>query len=348
MLDFSTRLLDWFDQHGRKHLPWQQNKTPYRVWVSEIMLQQTQVAAVIPYYERFMRRFPTVDLLANAHEDEVLHLWAGLGYYTRARNLHRAAKMVMNEFGGAFPTTLADVQRLPGVGRSTAGAILAIALDQQTTILDGNVKRVLARFHAIHEPVDDKKIETILWQLAENYTPAARSADYTQAIMDLGATLCTRTKPRCPECPMVDECAAYQQHVVALLPQKKKSKTLPVRSATFLIIQHEQTILLQKRSTFGIWGGLFSLPELPGEPETNTILDFCARQFHIRAHNYQTLASFRHTFSHYHLDLHPVILTIEKRPRNVMEAEQQIWHDLSSPLTVGIPKPIQSIIDQLC
>src|SRR5579862_6423950 len=194
---FQKSILTWFDQHGRKHLPWQKNKTPYRVWVSEIMLQQTQVSTVIPYFERFMLQFPDITQLANAHEDAVLHLWAGLGYYSRARLLHRAANKIVADYHGQFPNTLDELKKLPGIGPSTAGAILAIAFNQTATILDGNVKRVLARFHGITAPINEKKIEDQLWELAISYTPHHRVADYTQAIMDIGATLCTRSKPDC-------------------------------------------------------------------------------------------------------------------------------------------------------
>lgn len=344
---FPRRLLSWFDQHGRKHLPWQKNKTPYRVWVSEIMLQQTQVATVIPYFEKFMQRFDDLASLAAASEDEVLHLWAGLGYYSRARNLHRAAKKMMNDFGGVFPNTLDEVITLPGIGRSTAGAILSIAFNKPTPILDGNVKRVLARYHGISEPVNDKAVEAEMWQLAERYTPTERAADYTQAIMDLGATLCTRAKPNCQGCPFVTDCVAFAKDKVSELPIKKASKKMPVKSATFLLALHQGKVLLYKRPTAGIWGGLWSLPEFSGKPAKATLKQFCRQAFGVTAGKFTPLESFRHTFSHYHLDIHPITIHLEKLPIKVMEDGQQIWYNLRKPSAIGLPKPVQSLLSAL-
>lgn len=341
---FQSLILNWFDAHGRKQLPWQQNKTPYRVWISEIMLQQTQVATVIPYYQRFMQQFPDLAALANAHEDEVLHLWAGLGYYSRARNLHRAAKMVMHDFTGEFPNTFDKLITLPGIGQSTAGAILAIAFNQPAAILDGNVKRVLARFHAIRDPLNEKATENKLWKYAQDYTPAQRTADYTQAMMDMGATLCTRAKPQCDKCPLSKDCSAHAQAISHLLPVKKSARILPVRTATFLLLQHNEQILLQKRPSIGIWGGLWSLPEISGDPIKEVIETFCLQHFHTEINEYRLLKSFRHTFSHYHLDIFPVHITLEKAPLMVLEAEQQIWYNREHPKAVGLPKPVQTIL----
>lgn len=344
---FSQLLLDWFDQHGRKHLPWQQNKTPYRVWISEIMLQQTQVATVIPYYERFMTEFPTITDLALGSEDKVLHLWAGLGYYSRARNLHRAAKMVVEEFNGNFPDSLDNLLTLPGIGASTAGAILSIAFNQRATILDGNVKRVLARLHGITTPIDDKQTEKQLWNIAIDYTPEKRTADYTQAIMDLGATFCTRSKPQCLNCPFASTCVGYQEGIAALLPIKKKTKTIPTRTATFILLKQGDQVLLEKRPPAGIWGGLWSLPEIVGEPCLTSIQQFCQKQWQIQVQHIDTLPAFRHTFSHYHLDIHPIIVTLSKPLAKIMEASQQIWYNPQKPTSVGLPKPIQQIMRQL-
>jgi A/G-specific adenine glycosylase len=343
---FSTAILEWFDQHGRKHLPWQQNKTPYLVWISEIMLQQTQVNTVIPYFERFMLQFPDLPTLANASIDDVLHAWAGLGYYSRARNLHRAAQMVMHEFQGRFPDTLETLQQLPGIGRSTAGAILSIAYQQRATILDGNVKRVLARYLGEREPVNDKAVETRLWEIAERYTPHARNADYTQAIMDLGATLCTRSKPNCPACPLLSHCKAYADDLTTLLPAKKATRGIPTRTATFLILQSGQHVLLLKRPSQGIWGGLWSLPEISGVPDKKLIRQFCQTEFHLHAEQYTVQPPFRHTFSHYHLDIHPVIIHTAM-PAKVMECAEQIWYKPDNPPTIGLPKPIQMILRTL-
>lgn len=351
-VQFQQRILSWFDQHGRKHLPWQFDKTPYRVWISEIMLQQTQVSTVIPYYLRFMHQFPHIEDLANAHEDEVLHLWAGLGYYSRARNLHRAAKMVMEEYQGQFPDTEETLQTLPGIGQSTAGAILAIAFNQAAPILDGNVKRVLARFHGITDPINEKATENILWEFAKSYTPLKRVADYTQAMMDLGATLCTRGKPQCATCPLVSDCMAHQLGIAELLPKKKATKEIPTKEATFLIIKQKDCVLLQKRPPMGIWGGLFSVPEIAGQPKKKKVQDFCRSTYQFDITHYEPMASFRHTFSHYHLDIFPVLIEVKKtspktRSLKVMEALPQIWYNPKQPEAVGLPKPIQSILKGL-
>lgn len=346
-LQFQKHILRWFDQFGRKHLPWQENKTPYRVWISEIMLQQTQVATVIPYFLSFMHRFPDVTALANAHEDEVLHLWAGLGYYSRARNLHRAAKMVANDFAGEFPNTLDTLQMLPGIGPSTAGAILAIAFNQQATILDGNVKRVLARLHCITDPINDKAIENQLWDIAVSYTPRKRVADYTQAMMDLGATLCTRAKPACERCPLSQHCDAHAADMAASLPIKKATKKIPTRAATFLICRYEKQILLLKRPSRGIWGGLWSLPEMSGMPDKKMVSSYLRQHFKLTATSYEELTAFRHTFSHYHLDIHPVLLILKKPPLKIMDASEQIWYNPHKPKAVGLPKPIQTILRSL-
>ncbi|HSW70342.1 MAG TPA: A/G-specific adenine glycosylase, partial [Gammaproteobacteria bacterium] len=264
---FQSQLLQWFDQYGRHDLPWQQDKTPYRVWVSEIMLQQTQVTTVIPYYQRFMERFPDIKTLANADEDTVMHYWSGLGYYRRARYLHAAAKKIMSDFHGKFPDNLADLITLPGIGRSTAGAILSIAFQKQAAILDGNVKRVLTRLHGITDSIDEKT----LWPLAEKYTPIHRTDHYAQAMMDLGATLCVRGKPRCEVCPFNKKCVAHTKDIAASLPIKKPRKSLPVHEATFLILRHKDLVLLEKRAPIGVWAGLWSLPQFEGHVTSKTL-----------------------------------------------------------------------------
>lgn len=343
---FPDIILRWFDQHGRKHLPWQQNKTPYRVWVSEIMLQQTQVQAVIPYYERFMQRFPDLASLANAHADEVLHLWAGLGYYSRARNLHAAAQMIAQEFAGKFPDNCDDLQQLPGIGRSTAGAIISIAFQTRATILDGNVKRVLARYLGIDAPLNESAVEKQLWKTAEAFTPDTRCDDYTQAIMDFGATLCTRSKPQCGACPLAASCRAHAEGMAELLPRKKAGRALPVREATFLIVRADQQILLMKRPPHGIWGGLWSLPEISGTPEESRIRQLCRAEFQLEVKKLTALPAFRHTFSHYHLDIHPVVVPVRK-PAKIMECSDQIWYKHDQPGSIGLPKPVQQILGKL-
>lgn len=346
-IHFADILLHWFDQYGRKHLPWQQNKTPYRVWISEIMLQQTQVSTVIPYYERFIKQFPDVQTLAHATEDEVLHLWTGLGYYSRARNLHRAANYLIEHHQGIIPDTLAELIKLPGIGLSTAGAILSIAYQQAVAILDGNVKRVLVRLHAINAPVNDKQTENQLWELAKTYTPTNRVADYTQAMMDFGATLCTRNNPQCSQCPLQNNCIAYQQNIVNELPKKKASKNLPIRTTTFLVFKLKENLLLQKRPDNGIWGGLWSFPEISGMPEKKAIYLYCYQQLQLSINDLQIMQPFRHTFTHYHLDIHPVIIPLKNKPLKIMEASQQIWYNPNNPNHVGLPKPVQIIIKAL-
>jgi A/G-specific adenine glycosylase len=297
--DFASRVLAWFDQHGRKDLPWQEHINPYRVWVSEIMLQQTQVKTVIPYFERFNAAFPDVHALAAAGEDEVLHLWTGLGYYARARNLHRAAKCVAEHHGGTFPSSVEELSQLPGIGRSTAGAIASIAYRQRAAILDGNVKRVLARYQAVEGWPGSSSVQRRLWDLAEAYTPGDRVADYAQAMMDLGATLCTRARPECERCPLVTDCVAFAHGTQADYPGRKPKKALPVRATTFLMVQSGSgEIWLEKRPGQGIWGGLWCFPEID---RAEAGKNWCIDQWGIEPSAVQTWAPFRHTFSHYHL-----------------------------------------------
>ena len=343
---FQKKILTWFDQHGRKTLPWQYDKTPYRVWVSEIMLQQTQVSTVIGYFERFLQHFPTVESLANANLDDVLHLWTGLGYYSRARNLHLSAKKIANEFNGKFPDTLDELQTLPGIGRSTAGAILAIAFQKKATILDGNVKRVLTRFLGITEWSGEKSILEKLWDTAEKLTPQTRVDDYTQAMMDLGATLCIRGKPQCLQCPLEKMCVARELNIEKNLPAAKPKKSLPIKQATLLILQDQHKILLQKRPPAGIWGGLWSLPELNGWITENDIAIFCKRQFKLSAQKITLNKTFRHTFSHYHLDILPVLIETKHKPTTIMDSNQHIWYNLQSSPRIGLPAPIKKILEE--
>ena len=259
---FADAVIDWFETHGRHDLPWQADPSPYRVWVSEIMLQQTRVATVIPYFNRFMQRFPDVNALAAADIDQVLHLWTGLGYYARARNLHKAARTIVEEHDGKFPGTVRELERLSGIGRSTAGAILALAHDRRAPILDGNVKRVLARCFAVDGYPGNSKTRAELWALAEELTPSGRIAAYTQGMMDLGATMCTRAIPDCPLCPLQGRCLARKRGEIERFPGKKPARTLPVRSVTMFIFQdREGRVLLERRPPNGIWGSLYSLPQ---------------------------------------------------------------------------------------
>ncbi len=344
---FQKLVLKWFDCFGRHSLPWQQNKTPYRVWVSEIMLQQTQVTTVIPYFERFLTRFPDLASLARAKEDEVLHVWTGLGYYSRARNLHRSAQIIQKDWQGIFPNQLEQVESLPGIGRSTAGAILSCAFNKKAAILDGNVKRLLARFHGLTDPIDDKKTLDRLWELAEEYTPSKRVADYSQVMMDLGATVCTPKNPRCSDCPLLSSCQAQQRGLVEQIPFKKKKAKLPVRKTTFLILQNKDRVLLQKRPSSGIWGGLWSLPEIPEKASLAQIKRHCLKQFQLEIKQGRTLKPFRHTFSHFHLEVHPVHLTLDRPLPKNMASQTQIWYSLHRPKALGLPAPILSLLGDL-
>jgi len=339
---FSEAVLNWFDQHGRTDLPWQQDKTPYRVWVSEIMLQQTQVATVIGYYQRFMERFPDVQSLALAEQDEVLHLWTGLGYYARARNLHKCAQTVVEKYHGVFPDTVEELESLSGIGRSTAGAIASISMGKHASILDGNVKRVLARFHAVEGWPGNKKVSDQMWEIADRYTPAKRTGDYTQAMMDMGATLCTRSKPACELCPLVNQCEAYAQKRVKDFPYSKPKKEKPVRSTRMLMIRHKGEYLLQQQPSSGIWGGLWIFPqqEVAHAPlEHKQLLNAAVLE-------HESLTPFRHTFSHYHLDIHPVVIDIKRKPQQIGESEQ-IWYNPQQPASVGLAAPVKKLLDEL-
>ena len=262
--DFGERLIVWHDRHGRKTLPWQTDPAPYRVWVSEIMLQQTQVTTVIPYYERFMERFPDVESLAGAEVDEVLHHWSGLGYYARGRNLHKAARLVRDEHAGSLPEDLESLIALPGIGRSTAGAILALSGGRRFPILDGNVKRVLSRHSGIAGWPGEREVEKSLWCLAESLTPETNVAAYTQAIMDLGATLCVRSRPLCDACPVGSDCYARASGEQALFPGKRPKKERPTRHTSMVLaLRPDGSVLLERRPPAGVWGGLWGFPELP-------------------------------------------------------------------------------------
>ena len=341
---FAQRVLDWFDLHGRHDLPWQTDTTPYRVWISEIMLQQTQVKTVIPYFQRMMARFPDVEALAAAPEDEVLHLWTGLGYYARARNLHKAAKYVSNDLSGQFPDTLEGLQALPGVGRSTAGAILSIAYRKRASILDGNVKRVLARYRAVAGWPGKSAVHDQLWKLAEALTPMARCADYTQAMMDLGATLCTRSSPRCEECPLHNDCEAHATGRQLEYPGKKPKKKLPIRQTRFLMLRGpDGEMLLEKRPPTGIWGGLWWFPEAADlEPESH-----CFALTGLEPGDIESWPVFRHTFSHYHLDIEPVLAKLPTQSEQVMDADRQLWYNVRQPPQIGLAAPVVGLLAQL-
>lgn len=341
---FADRILSWFDQHGRHDLPWQREPSPYRVWISEIMLQQTQVKTVIPYYERFMAQFPDVHALASAPQDAVLHLWTGLGYYARARNLHKAAKVISEDLAGQFPEDQAGLEALPGIGRSTAGAILSLAYGRRASILDGNVKRVLARYRAVDGWPGKRTVHDALWHIADELTPEQRCADYTQAMMDLGATLCTRSAPRCNECPLTSDCAAHASGRQNDYPGKKPKKTLPVKQTRFLMIRSAGgELLLEKRPGTGIWGGLWCFPEnsdaLPA--------DHCVDLTGLAPQGHQDWPVFRHTFSHYHLEIEPVLLDLKTTPGKVMDADRQLWYNVRQPPQIGLAAPVVGLLEKI-
>jgi len=340
---FATALLGWYDRHGRKDLPWQQNRDAYAIWVSEIMLQQTQVTTVIPYYERFLARFPTVEVLASAPRDDVLHHWTGLGYYARARNLHRAAQIIANEHSGQFPADLEQACALPGVGRSTAGAILDFAYGQRHPILDGNVKRVLCRYHGIDEPPGKRAVEQRLWALATEHTPARRVADYTQAIMDLGATVCRR-RPLCAACPLHDSCVARRRGNPGTLPMRIARQPKPVRRTRFVMIRDLRRVLLEQRPPTGIWGGMWGFPEVP---EGSSIERHVAREFGLTIRSEPPWQEFRHTFTHFHLDITPVPARLNGDASSIMEKPGLVWYNLHSPDARGLAAPVKQLLIRL-
>ncbi len=341
--DFARRLLHWFDRHGRHDLPWQREITPYRVWISEIMLQQTQVATVIPYFERFMARFPDIESLATAKLDTVLAHWSGLGYYARARNLHRAAQIVHNEHGGRLPEDIEQVQALPGIGRSTAGAILSLALDQHHAILDGNCKRVLARYFALEGWPGKTAVLNGLWDHAERLTPRQRSASFNQAMMDLGATVCTRSLPSCGSCPLSADCRAHLEGRQADFPGRKPKKTLPVRETVMLLLQDtEGRILLQRRPPTGIWGGLLSLPELPAGCD---VAEAGREQWGLQVEEAAHWPPLRHTFSHFHLHITPVHAHLIAT--RAVHDNTWLWHHPQDTAPGGLPAPVTRLLDRL-
>jgi A/G-specific adenine glycosylase len=361
---FAQKIITWFNKHGRKDLPWQHRPSPYRVWVSEIMLQQTQVTTVIPYFEKFMAKFPDCRALAQASLDEVLHLWTGLGYYARARNLHKAANIILQDFQGEFPSRFEDVVNLPGIGRSTAGAILAFSKHQSFPILDGNVKRVLSRVFAVAGFSGNKQVEDQLWKISEEVTPQKNIHLYTQAIMDLGATLCTRARPNCAECPLQKECLAFSQGRVLEFPNPKPKTQKPNRKARLLImmrsrkakqkIQHE--VLLEKRPAKGIWGGLWSFPELPPNAKTEKLSVFCKKEFGLKFMGFQALPKFKHTFTHFNLEIEPILIEISTGPlgktqKLLKRKEKQDslleWQALQEACPKGLPSPIKRLLKNL-
>lgn len=341
---FADKVLKWFDHSGRMHLPWQQNPTPYRVWVSEIMLQQTQVATVIPYYQRFMQSFPDIQSLASASSDAVLKHWEGLGYYTRARNLHKAAQLICDQHAGNFPTTLAEVEALPGIGRSTAGAILSLACNQAHAILDGNVKRVLARYHAVGGYPGQTAVQKQLWAYAEHHLPKERNAAYTQGMMDLGATLCTRSHPACLLCPIQIGCQAFKQSRPEAYPAPRPPKKPPEKQAVALLLRNAKgEIALEKRPPTGIWGGLWSFPEFADEKAA--LATIMTKPIAVA-----TLPTLTHGFSHFTLHLTPLLVDVQDlhtATHRVMDSDSWLWYKADIEFSGGLSSAAQRLLKTL-
>jgi A/G-specific adenine glycosylase len=344
---FSEYLLTWFDQYGRHDLPWQHPRSPYRVWISEIMLQQTQVKTVIPYFENFMREFPTLHDLANAHIDHVIRLWAGLGYYTRAKNLHRAAKQCMQLHHGKLPDTFDDLLALPGIGRSTAGAILSQAHGLAFAIVDGNVRRTLARFYGLKGWPGLPAIDKQCWELAEKNLPKTRLADYTQAMMDFGATCCTRSKPKCLQCPLQKKCYAFENNCVDALPVKKPRKKIPLRETQMLVlVSDENEILLQRRPGKGVWSDMWSLPEASRSDEHADLLSAHTKNRDLEYAG-EELESFEHVFSHYRLLITPFVWRSLRRRSKINDSDQYRWQALDQMDDIGLPTPVKRIVGSI-
>ncbi len=342
---FSDRVLTWFDQHGRKQLPWQQPRTPYRVWISEIMLQQTQVGTVIDYFERFMGAFPDLPSLSEAPLDRVLHLWSGLGYYARARNLHRCAQQVMSEYQGVLPDDLDALQALPGIGRSTAGAIRSLGFGGFAPILDGNVKRVLTRHFAVEGWPGQSAIQRRLWEYSEALTPDQRTADFNQAMMDLGALVCTRSQPACQSCPLKQDCRAHAQGETERYPMPKPRQTRPVRSTHFLVLRDNQgRVLLEQRPPVGVWGGLWSFPECA---EARQAVEWCERALGSVVKLDKRLDTRRHSFSHFHLEITPLVLQVKNPTDRLMDAGARVWYNLKHPDDRGLAAPVSRILREI-
>jgi len=340
---FARELLRWYDHHGRKDLPWQHPREAYRVWLSEIMLQQTQVVTVIGYFQRFVDRLPTLTALAEADEDTVLALWSGLGYYRRARFLHRAAQLCVEHHGDELPRDLDALMNLPGIGRSTAGAILAQAYGLRFPILDGNVKRVLTRYHGISGHPGESAVEKRLWVHADEHTPTGRTADYTQAIMDLGATVCVRSKPLCLLCPQAATCVAHRDGLTGVLPTPKPGKKIPTRALAMLLLRDARgRVLLEKRGPQGVWSGLWSLPEAVDPDAAATVAAGlgCVGEA-------DPLPAFTHVFSHYRLDVSPILFDHASPLTAVADRADQRWCGRDEIASLGLPAPVRTLLDNL-
>ncbi len=343
---FAGRLIAWQRRHGRHDLPWQQTKDPYRVWLSEIMLQQTQVAAVIPYYERFLARFPTLQSLAAAPVEDVMALWSGLGYYARARNLHKCSRLLVTQHNGEFPRDPATIASLPGIGKSTANAIAAFCFGKRVPILDGNVKRLLCRFLGIDGYPGKPAVENRLWQDGTDLLPARDVATYIQAQMDLGATICTRSKPRCTECPVTDLCVAHREGRTAELPMPRPKRSVPERSVTLLVLRKGKRIALEQRPSAGIWGGLLSLPELPDNADVRS---HCEQSLGLRLGAVSMLKNkaptFWHSFTHFRLHIRPLVCEVADHA-GIAETGLR-WLDQEELAQAALPAPIRKLLSAI-
>lgn len=340
----TSRILSWYQNHGRQQLPWRSQITPYRVWIAEIMLQQTQVATATGYFERFLVDFPTLEHLAAAPLDQVLHRWSGLGYYARARNLHRTARLLVEQHQGSFPTTVEQLVALPGIGRSTAGAILSIALGVRAPILDGNVKRLLSRLHAVEGWSGERAVEQRLWQLAEAHTPAASFSDYTQAVMDLGALVCTRTHPHCVACPVAQHCLARQQGRTAELPTPRPRRSMPVRELNWLLLRNaSQALLLEQRPATGVWGGLWAFPECSIDADLEREVQ---ARWGLRVTAMASLPHFEHLFTHLRLRVWPQLIDVEPAEGAPLHPGSR-WCNIRQPCRVGLAAPVARLLRQL-
>ena len=339
--DLTKPLLQWWYKNGRTDLPWQVSPSIYKTWVSEIMLQQTQVITVIPYFKKFIKTFPSVRRLADATEDQVMSHWSGLGFYSRARNLHKSAKIIVDQYKGIIPKRLDDLMALPGIGRSTAGAILSLSCIEPRPILDGNVKRVLTRFFNISGDLKLSKTNNKLWKLAIECLPEKDYSVYTQAIMDLGATICTSKKPQCVICPVKKNCIAFEKNLVNLLPTKTIKKKKPKQTVFFLILKdQDNNIILEKRENKGIWGGLWSFPELDSSKNIEQWFNYMRQD--IKKIEYGKIIN--HGFSHFNLEITPVVIDI----KNTMNLEgHHVSFSKKQISQLGVPKPVKLLINQL-
>ena len=340
MSAFARALVRWQARHGRHGLPWQATRDPYRIWLSEVMLQQTQVATVIPYFERFLARFPDVESLARAALDDVLALWSGLGYYSRARNLHAAARIVVESRRGLFPRTREDLASLPGVGRSTAAAIAVFAYGAREAILDGNVKRVLARHFAVRGYPGDRRVENRLWKVAEEHLPAGNIERYTQALMDLGASVCTRRQPACASCPLRSACKAHAAGKEETYPEPRPRKVRALRKTSMLLILSAGEILLEKRPPTGVWGGLWCLPEMSFSADARA---YCRRRFGASLARVERLPLLRHGFTHFTLEVAPVVCHLKNAAACAAEPGQ-VWLPLEEAPQAAVPAPLRKLL----